>query len=352
MRDSMPKGFNKNYPWSIGRQAQAVFVLLLIFVLTRPVLIQAAGDDEMSGDPLDTDVIETEIGFDEVLPAEPPMSIKPKAKFKKADVPLSLQKVELTEHDIIQLNRSLRRMIEDNERLIKANKDLDRELRSLRGQWTLEQNRIDAVVIERDAYKKQNDIILQLNKDYEKDLADLKGDLENKEKELAAVAAAPSAPVASKSTAAVETVSRNARNTQAVIASQNKGMDVIEMLDKLKSTKSQMRQDEARVHYNMGNLFFKQGEYRRAAREYRQALHIAPQDPSAHFNLAFVSGEYLNDPQTALKHFKKYLVLNPQAKDGPLVQEKIIDAEMRLKTRLESHIESELRKEKGNLSFP
>ena len=61
------------------------------------------------------------------------------------------------------------------------------------------------------------------------------------------------------------------------------------------------REELAKAHYNMGNIYFERGEYQRAVVEYYQAVDLTPNDPDTHYNLAFVSGEYLGDQETALE---------------------------------------------------
>ena len=102
-----------------------------------------------------------------------------------------------------------------------------------------------------------------------------------------------------------------------------------------------LKTDSTKLHYNLANLFFEQGKYEKAAREYKKVLEVIPQDPAAHYNLAFVSGEFLKDPETALNHYQRYLMLDPLAEDAPLVQEKILEAQLQLQTRIHSPIERE-----------
>jgi len=107
------------------------------------------------------------------------------------------------------------------------------------------------------------------------------------------------------------------------------------------------RQELAKAHYNMGNIYFERGEYQRAVVEYYQAVDLTPNDPDTHYNLAFVSGEYLGDQETALKHYQWYLYLKPDAADGPAVKEKIIEA----KFSLRSKVDSPLDKADGNFNL-
>ena len=44
------------------------------------------------------------------------------------------------------------------------------------------------------------------------------------------------------------------------------GRDVLVMLDALSQENQGLRADEARMHYNMGNVFFQKGDYIRASR--------------------------------------------------------------------------------------
>ena len=100
------------------------------------------------------------------------------------------------------------------------------------------------------------------------------------------------------------------------------------------------KEELARAHYNMGNVYFERGEYQRAVVEYYQTVDLMPYDADAHYNLAFVSGEFVGDQETALKHYQWYLYLKPNAQDRKLVEEKIIGAKLVGR----SHIQSKLDK--------
>ena len=89
----------------------------------------------------------------------------------------------------------------------------------------------------------------------------------------------------------------------------------------------------------MGNIYFQKGEFEIAVREYYQAVTLMPDDPDAHYNLAFVSGGYLEDYKTALKHYQMYLYLSPNARDIKFVKEKILQAKLALRSRVDSPLE-------------
>ena len=125
-----------------------------------------------------------------------------------------------------------------------------------------------------------------------------------------------------------------------------RSQSVIAMLDQMSERNEGLRADEGRVHYNMGNIFFHQGDYERARDEFRMAVRLMPYDANAHFNLAFVSWEYLEDFKTALEHFQQYLWLNPEAEDASLVKEKIIAAQMEVMGSIDSILEKEVKDER------
>ncbi len=99
------------------------------------------------------------------------------------------------------------------------------------------------------------------------------------------------------------------------------------------------KEELARAHYNMGNVYFERGEYRRSVVEYYQAVDLMPYDADAHYNLAFVSGEFLGDQETALKHYQWYLYLKPNAKDKKLVDEKMVAAKLNIRGRVDSKVD-------------
>lgn len=130
------------------------------------------------------------------------------------------------------------------------------------------------------------------------------------------------------------------------------GDKILMSMDRVKNEKQQLVRDEARVHYNMGNTLFNEGDYVNAAVEYKRTIELTPEDSSAHYNLAFVSGEYLNHPRAAMEHYKKYLFYNPHAEDAEQVRQKIIEAEILVKSEMKfnSKINEEIRSKKNEVS--
>ena len=293
--------------------------------------------------------IETQVDYDQidesgvnkkviVTPAPvqaPGMNIKP-------DKPV------VKEEEILMINRALRDLIEANEQLRREREELDQQLRAIRGQRAIEQNRMNAMAIERDAYKQQTDQVLALRDRMEKDVNEFRMTVEDRENILRTRIAELESQVAETpggeemAGQGGPTGEKAGEKTDVVTADKKRGRALLDEVDKLNLRSDKLKGDEAKVHYNMGNIFFKQGEYRKAATEYQTAVDLAPQDASAHYNLAFVSSEYLYDHQTAIKHYQQYLFLNPKAEDYALVKEKIVEAELYLRNKLSSGLEKDL----------
>lgn len=103
----------------------------------------------------------------------------------------------------------------------------------------------------------------------------------------------------------------------------------------------EFKEELAKAHYNMGNIYFDRAEYQRAVVEYYQSVDLQPNDADTHYNLAFVSGEYLGDQETALKHYQWYLYLKPNADDIPAVNEKILQAKLHLRSKIDSTLDKD-----------
>jgi tetratricopeptide (TPR) repeat protein len=134
---------------------------------------------------------------------------------------------------------------------------------------------------------------------------------------------------------------QTAMTTEQVKDRENKTLDLLSRIDAFNEVDPNLKMDAARAHYNMGNIYFEKGEYEIAVREYYQAVTLMPDDADAHYNLAFVSGEFLNDQTTALKHYQIYLYLRPDAQDKDIINEKIINSKMILDSRINATIDTQ-----------
>lgn len=244
--------------------------------------------------------------------------------------------IELKEREIIQINRSLKKAIEENRRLQEKNKNLDRRVRSMRGQRNIEVNRMKSIITERNAYKQQNEQMSGLNRKFEKDVDELRARLQSREKQLGDRIRHLETRLVRKMEE-IETMRKESPVSLAmgaVIEDQRRSLDLLHVIDELNQESEMFGAEKAKIHYNMGNIFFTQKKYKQAVKEYKAALRFKPHDPSTHFNLAFVSGEYMKDYQTAYKHYQRYLALNPEAEDAVLVQERMLEAELHLKIQI------------------
>jgi Flp pilus assembly protein TadD len=79
----------------------------------------------------------------------------------------------------------------------------------------------------------------------------------------------------------------------------------------------------ADTHYNMGALFSAKNDYSRAAKEFQKVVELKPDDGDAYYNLGVIYAEHLPDRDKATVFFRKYLQLNPHAKDASWVKQYI-----------------------------
>jgi tetratricopeptide (TPR) repeat protein len=103
-----------------------------------------------------------------------------------------------------------------------------------------------------------------------------------------------------------------------------------------KKTKASIVLDASRMHYNLGNFYFRGRNFDAAAKEYNKALFYNPNDPEANFNLATISDQELDDWDTAMIHYRKYMQLRPNDKDAARISEKILDLEIKAKVAVDT----------------
>ena len=66
-----------------------------------------------------------------------------------------------------------------------------------------------------------------------------------------------------------------------------------------------------------------QGDFERAVNLYEAALDDSPRGAEVHYKLALLYDDKLNDPVSALHHFKRYLALNPNGSHAKDVKDSI-----------------------------
>jgi tetratricopeptide (TPR) repeat protein len=71
------------------------------------------------------------------------------------------------------------------------------------------------------------------------------------------------------------------------------------------------------------------GRAKEAEKLYLEALAQTPSDSFIHYNLGVVYSDYLADAGKAASHFRRYLELNPQARDASRVRAWVVELEIR-----------------------
>ncbi len=194
---------------------------------------------------------------------------------------------------------------------------------------------------EKEQFIKEIRRVENLNRKYTEQIDEIKGllaekdvDFQKRIKELESKMAAQQGEDARKIVA-------KEQENQTAKELENKTNEMLSKGAELDPDDQQFKEELAKAHYNMGNIYFERGEYQRAVVEYYQAVDLVPNDPDTHYNLAFISGEYLGDQETALKHYQWYLYLKPNADDTPLVNEKILQAKLHLRAKVDSPLDKD-----------
>lgn len=86
--------------------------------------------------------------------------------------------------------------------------------------------------------------------------------------------------------------------------------------------------EAGKLHYNVGNFYFRNREYGAAVEEYKKAIMYQPKDADAHYNLAIVNDEYLGNRTDALQHYKRFLAIAAEDPKAVKVEQRILDLEM------------------------
>ncbi len=192
---------------------------------------------------------------------------------------------------------------------------------------------------EREQFVKEIRRVEGLNKKYTKEIEDIRALLSEKDEDFQ-----------NRMKGLEEKLSqqKSEQGQQGVVAEQTEQIskelesqtnDILSKGGDLDPEDQQFKEELAKAHYNMGNVYYDRAEYQRAVVEYYQAIDLSPNDPDTHYNLAFVSGEFLGDQETALKHYQWYLYLKPKATDKATVEEKMIQAKLHLRSKIDSHID-------------
>lgn len=360
----------------------AGMVIFILLFIPGSVWSQTA-DSRSSQDAKAVTVIETNIGLDQIVedersrPSEtgtrPQVDVRfapnnqdllPDQKktdsFAKQPEPTGstgFGHMELQDTVLLRLNAALRSSIEENQGLLKEQQELSDQLTGFVGQKRIDANRINSLMIERDAYKQQAERVLTIKERLEENISSYKRMYTEKEQTLQDKIAALKRQLAEQQfpSADEETALASADGSEQPLeeggskTTRRRSIRILKLAETLSEEQKRLKDDEGEIHYNMGNVFFHKGMYQRALDEYRMAVKLMPEHPNAHFNLAYVSSEFVLDQKTALHHYKQYLRLNPEADDADLVKEKILEAELDMQAQTGSALEKDLLEYRRNM---
>ncbi|MCD4780412.1 MAG: tetratricopeptide repeat protein [Candidatus Omnitrophica bacterium] len=254
---------------------------------------------------------------------------------------------DIRERQAVEINKSLKTLIEENQRLVDDNDGLKFELRKMKGNMD-NRSSFESLKQEKEDIAGRYKRIEKVNQRYSRKIRALEDQIEKLKQEddvkssqignefddqdyLRNLQKDYNMQLVSSGDKDVETSEVTQREISTI--------ELLTSIDAFIEDDERVRSDAAKAHYNMGNIYFQKGKYEIAYREYYQAVNLMPDDPDSHYNLAFVSGEYLKDFKTALKHYKMYMYLKPQAKDSNLVRQKIMEAELEIRSMTDSPLE-------------
>ncbi len=200
---------------------------------------------------------------------------------------------------------------------------------------------VEQMKADREQFVKEIRRVENLNKKYTSEIEDIKGLLAEKDANFQQRMKELEDKVASEGDAKEKSVVIAEKNTQTSKELEVKTNEMLSKGGDLDPEDQQFKDELAKAHYNMGNIYFERGQYQRAVVEFYQAVDLAPNDADTHYNLAFVSGEYLGDQETALKHYQWYIYLRPNADDIKAVNEKILTAKSHLKSKIDSPLDKD-----------
>ncbi len=168
-----------------------------------------------------------------------------------------------------------------------------------------------------------------VEKDHKRVINDLLKQIPRLEGELVATKSAASEKdfVLNKTAKELEEVRKEMERRDYRLVKAEKMSDLIEKTrgEVMMATDMEMRD----MHYNMGTVYTKEGKYKESEREYLSALRIDPSDAESHYNLGVLYDDYLNDKQNAVRHYKAYLKLRPNANDVNMVKEWLMRLEIK-----------------------
>ncbi len=304
----------------------------------------------------ETEEVQTEVGLEQIKVAGSGLSSSKEAG-----------RVELKEEQLAAINQSLKNALEENRKLQDEKTAGEQELKSLRGESDINSNRINFLNRQRDDILKRAEDAEKAVKDNKQQLQELQKTFNETQTELTAKIKAIEETQARKEAEqkqAMENVlpskikdASSSKDRELLKVKTEKNLNALEKSIKktntqvasLRADNARLSRESAKLHYNLANMFYDRGQYQKAVDEYQRVLELTPSDAAAHYNLAFINGEYLDNMPEALKDYKEYLHLNPGAEDAGPVKEKILDIQLKLRQPMSSWLDNAVEKEKPEL---
>ncbi|MFC1704446.1 tetratricopeptide repeat protein [Candidatus Omnitrophota bacterium] len=128
------------------------------------------------------------------------------------------------------------------------------------------------------------------------------------------------------------------------MGSESKRISTEAKIKEIAAETERLKEENGKLHYNLGNILFKKGEYKKAAYEYEYALNDMPDDPDLYYNLAVINDYYVGDSQKAAHFYAEFLRRQPNAKDALHIKERIAEKDLEIKM-WDSHMEEIDKKE-------
>lgn len=221
----------------------------------------------------------------------------------------------ITPEDLIRMNQSLKKLIDENQRLLAQNEELQEQFLALRDQKANQDKRVHTLVVEKESILKALKEVAIAKISYAQENVNLKKELESSKK----------------------IIDENLE-AQADPASSTSASSMVQLFSELMEENEMIRRRSAKTHSSLGNLFLEEGRRADAAEEFAQAASLVPDDAAAHYNLALICDEHLHDAKTALIHYKKYLELAPDAADAAAVKQKIRNLEYAENNHIDANV--------------
>jgi tetratricopeptide (TPR) repeat protein len=325
------QGSRKDLRW-------ALIALCFLLVSTVFVFAQQMPVDAQKTAPAlaqNAEVIETDVSPDSLIEADP-------AADPAAPQGTTGQKFSNEENQFIRINQSLKNIISENQKLSLQRDNLQKDIEALRGERMVQETRLRALASERANILKKSEEIDSIKINYEKEIEGLKKELEDVKKkvpesiliadEMNSTQGSNDASVAQGSLGSQNAATLDPKAVNALCVPEETSKE----MGKLVEENQILRKDTVKLHYNLANLFFEQGKYEMSAVEYNRVLDLMPQDAATHYNLAFVSAEYLKDYKSAVDHYKRYLTLDPNASDATFVKNQILELQLKIQNKINS----------------